>query len=77
MIKLKNSKSWAVMRLALDKVHGKYEESFQLLFNWRAEIEKKFLGSFVEIDLQNIGKVCLKRIFFCSKTMCRWILGRL
>jgi hypothetical protein len=35
-IKLKYSKAWVGMKVALDKIHGKYEESFQLLFNWAA-----------------------------------------
>ena len=48
---LKYSKAWAGMRLALDRMHGKYEDSFQLLFSWKAEIEKRCPGSIVEIDL--------------------------
>ena len=32
-IKLKYSKAWSGLKVALDKVHGTYEESFQLLFN--------------------------------------------
>ena len=36
-IKLKYSKSWSGLKLALEQVHGKYEESFQLLFNWKAD----------------------------------------
>ncbi|XP_052161924.1 uncharacterized protein LOC127779225 [Oryza glaberrima] len=43
-IKLKYSKAWSDMKLALEQIHGKYEESFQLLFNWKAEIERKCPG---------------------------------
>ena len=32
-IKLKYSKAWVGMKLALHHIHGKYEESFQLLVN--------------------------------------------
>jgi len=32
-IKLKYSKAWASMKLALQHIHGTYEESFQLLMN--------------------------------------------
>jgi hypothetical protein len=32
-IKLKYSKAWSGMKLALEQIHGKYEESFQLLYN--------------------------------------------
>jgi hypothetical protein len=35
-IKLKYSKAWSGMKVALDQIHGKYDESFQLLFNWAA-----------------------------------------
>ena len=38
-IKLKYSKAWSGLKIALEQVHGKYEESFQLLFNWKAQIE--------------------------------------
>lgn len=39
--KLKYSKAWAGMRSALDQINGKYEDCFQLLFSWKAEIERK------------------------------------
>ena len=32
-IKLKYSKAWSGVQLALDQIHGRYEESFQMLFN--------------------------------------------
>ena len=32
-IELKYSKAWSGLKCALDKIHGMYEESFQLLFN--------------------------------------------
>ncbi|KAF0903663.1 hypothetical protein E2562_028372 [Oryza meyeriana var. granulata] len=40
-IKLKYSKAWSGLKLALEKIHGKYEECFQLLSNWKVEIEMK------------------------------------
>ena len=48
-IKLKYSKAWSGMRLALDQIHGNYEETFQLIFNWAAEIENKYPKSLMEI----------------------------
>lgn len=33
--KLKYSKAWEGMKIALEEMHGKYEDSFQLLFNWK------------------------------------------
>ena len=35
-IKLKYLNAWSGLKLALDWIHGKYEESFQLPFNWAA-----------------------------------------
>jgi hypothetical protein len=43
------NKAWHGMKVALDQIHGSYEDSFPLLFNWIAEIEHKILGSIVEI----------------------------
>lgn len=62
-ITLKYSKAWAGMKLAVDQIHEKYEESFQMLFNWKAEIEKRSPGSIVEIELHKSGKkMRLKRM---------------
>ena len=63
-IKLKYSKAWSGMKVALEQIHGKYEENFQLLFNWAAHIEKVSPGSLVQIELDKIGeKHRFKRIF--------------
>jgi len=43
------------MKVALEQIHGKYEDSFQLFFNWAAQIEKVSPGSLVEIELKKIG----------------------
>jgi hypothetical protein len=65
---LKYSKAWAGMKLALEQMHGKYEESFQLLFNWKAEIEKRCPGSIVEIDLvKEKDKYYFNRVFVAFK----------
>lgn len=67
-IKLKYSKAWAGRRLAENQIHGTYEDSFQLLFNWKAEIEKRSPGTIVTIDLQKLGKnMCFKRMFVAFK----------
>ena len=67
-IKLKYSKAWSGMNLALQQIRGKYEESFQLLFHWKAQMEISSPGTIVEIELQKIGKkMCFKRIFVALK----------
>jgi len=67
-IKLKYSKAWSGLKLALEQVHGKYEESFQLLFNWKAQMEVSSPGSLIEIDLERKNKkMRFKRIFVALK----------
>lgn len=63
-IRLKYSKAWSGMKVALDQIHGKYEESFQLLFNWAAQIKQVSPGSLVEIELEKIeDKYRFSRMF--------------
>jgi hypothetical protein len=67
-IKLKYSKAWSGMKKAIDQIHGTYEESFQLLFNWKVALQNKSPGTIVEIELQKVGKkMCFKRIFVALK----------
>jgi hypothetical protein len=67
-IKLKYSKAWSGLKVALDQIHGKYEESFQLLFNWAAQLQQSSPGSFVEIEVDKIGKKNrFKRVFVALK----------
>jgi hypothetical protein len=62
-IKVKYSKAYSGMQLALQQIHGKYEESFNLLFNWQAQMEITCPGSIIEIDVKKVGKVGKKRRF--------------
>lgn len=67
-IKLKYSKAWSGMKKAMEQIHGTYEESFQLLFNWKVALQNKSPGTIVEIELQKVGKkMCFKRIFVALK----------
>ena len=66
-IKLKYSKAWCGLKVALQQVHGKYSESFQLLFNWKAQIEISSPESIVEIELEGKKKKRFKRIFVALK----------
>jgi len=74
-VKLKYSKAWSGMKLALEQIHGKYEDSFQYLFNWKAEIELRSPGSIVEINLQKVGEKVLQKDFCCFEAMHRWFFG--
>jgi len=67
-IKLKYSKAWSGLQQALNNIHGKCEESFQLLFNWAAQIELSSPGSRVQIELEKVGKKNrFKRVFVALK----------
>ena len=46
-IKFKYSKAWSGMKVVLEQIHEKYDERFQLLFNWKAQIEQSSPGSIV------------------------------
>ena len=67
-IKLKYSKAWSGLQVALDQIHGSYEDSFQLLFNWAAQMEISSPGSIVQIELDKVGEQNrFKRIFVALK----------
>jgi len=81
-IKLKYSKAWSGMKVALDQIHGKYEESFQLLYNWKAHLEISSPGTIVEIEVEGKKKKRFKRIFVALKpcivgflAVCRPFIG--
>ena len=42
---------WRGKERALDEVYGKWEESFELLFRWKAEVMKRCSGSAIEIEV--------------------------
>ncbi|WVZ88700.1 hypothetical protein U9M48_035187 [Paspalum notatum var. saurae] len=53
---------WKGRQLALKELHGCWEESFQMLFNWKAEVLNRMPGSVIEIDVkEEDGKVCFHR----------------
>jgi hypothetical protein len=50
--------------LALNELHGSWEESFQMLFNWRAKVLSRSPGSVIEIDFKEVdGKICFHSFF--------------
>jgi hypothetical protein len=53
---------------ALDMIFGKWDESYDLLPTYRAELLKSALGSVVELDTEvHQGKVCFRRFFVTLK----------
>ena len=66
-------------KMALDKIYGNYSESFQLLYSFKAEVERASLDSLAEIDSHIVEyqikgkkyyKECFRRVFVCFKA-CR------
>ena len=62
--------------MALDKIYGKYSDSFQLLYAFKAEVERASPGSVVDIDHHTVEyklkgkkfyKECFRRVFVYFK----------
>jgi hypothetical protein len=62
--------------MALDRINGPWNESFQLLYTFKAEVEMVDPGSVVEIDKHTVSyklkgktmeKECFRRAFVCFK----------
>ena len=57
-----------VRKKALDMIFGKWDDSYDLLPTYRAELLKSVLGSIVELDMKNHhGNVCFRRFFLALK----------
>nr|XP_020160190.1 uncharacterized protein LOC109745480 [Aegilops tauschii subsp. strangulata] len=63
-------------QMAIDNLYGKYEDSFQLLYTFKAEVERASPGSVVEIDTHTVPfqlrgkryeKQCFRRVFVSFK----------
>ena len=57
---------WKGRQIALRELYGNWEESFQLLFNWRAEVLKKSPGSVIEIGIKKVDSMFYFHRFFCA-----------
>ena len=62
--------------MALDNIYGKWVDSFQLLYTFKAEVEKASPGSVVTIDKHTVQyklngksrqKECFRRVFVSFK----------
>ena len=76
-IKIPYMRMFYAKEMALDRINGPWNESFQLLYTFKAEVEMASLGSVVAIDKHIVpyklksGKVmqkeCFRRAFVCFK----------
>jgi hypothetical protein len=61
---------WQGKERALDEVYGKWSGSFELLYRWKAEVEKRSPRSVVEVDtFEEEGQVYFRR-FLCALKPC-------
>lgn len=61
-------KVWAGRQLALEQLYGPWEESFQSLYSFKAELERIMPGSIVEIDTKVYGgKTHFHKMFVALK----------
>jgi hypothetical protein len=60
-------------QLSLDEILGKWEDSFDYAFAFKAEVEQKSPGSIVEIYYKKVGsKMRFSKMFVAFKP-CRWL----
>jgi hypothetical protein len=67
-IKVSYDKAWKGRKAALEQIHGTWEGSFQMLYNFKAELENRCPGSVIEVDCKKNGnKMCFSKIFVALK----------
>lgn len=70
--------TWYGLQRAKDKLFGKFDDSFDWLYRFKAEVEMRSPGSVVEIDTVKIGdKVHFNRFFCAFKASIDGFLGGL
>jgi len=65
-VKINYQTCWYGRQRAADKLFGKWDNSFDWLFIFKAEKELRSLGSVVEIDIVKVGKKVHFNRFFCA-----------
>ena len=61
---------WNDKNLALDKLYGHWNKSFDNLYRFKAQLDETCHGSFIVIDLHTINKKIRFNRFFSPETMC-------
>jgi len=55
---------WKGRQIALEELFGSWQQNFEMLFNWRAEVLQRSPGSVIEIDIKQVdGKFYFHRFF--------------
>jgi hypothetical protein len=58
------------LQRAFEDLYGSWEESFGLLYNWKAEVMKRMPNSVIEIDVEVKDGLPYLRRFFCALAPC-------
>ena len=68
-VKIAYTKVWEGRQRALDELHGTWQESFRMLWSFKAELEATCPGSVVEIDFKKTkgDKIRFSRMFVAIK----------
>lgn len=67
-VKVSYNKAWSGREAALNQIHGSWEESFEILYRYKRELEKRCSGSIVEVDIERVdNKIRFKRVFVALK----------
>jgi hypothetical protein len=68
-IVLKYTTVWKAKQRAMKSLYGDWANTFRMLYNFKAEVEKRSPGSVVEIDTEvtEDGKVYFSKFFMCLK----------
>ena len=75
-IKIPYMRIFRAREMALDRINGQWNESFQVLYTFKYEVERASPGSVVEIDKHTVEykikgksfqKECFRRAFVCFK----------
>jgi len=57
-------------QMACDELFGTWKQSFQMLFNWRAEVLQRSPGSIIEIGVKQVDGELYFHRFFCALSPC-------
>uniref|UniRef100_A0A0A9AJL5 Uncharacterized protein n=1 Tax=Arundo donax TaxID=35708 RepID=A0A0A9AJL5_ARUDO len=57
---------WKEKEKTLKELYGSWEESFKLLYNWKAEVLKMSPNSVIEIDTHEVDGQIARFIYTCS-----------
>ena len=77
-IKLNYTTVWKAKQKAMKELYGDWENTFRMLYSFKAEVEKRSPGSVVEIDTEVTpdGKYFFLQFFYGFKALHRWLQRR-